>query len=417
VYASNASGKWELYAWDRRADQHRQVTDRPEGTITGRPHPSGETIWWFDDEKGNEFGRWVVEPFDGSAPPAPAASEVDPAYSAGLALGRSVAVIGSSGGEGSRIHVARNGAAHLIYRHPEEVEVGGLSRDEGLVCFHHSEHGDSRHPALRVTTLEGDQVADLWDGPGRGLFFAGWSRVPGDRRVLLLHERRDLARPMLWWPETERTEELDVDLPGEVEASWYPDGRAVLVGHDYRGRAELLRLDLATGAVERLDAEPGTAWPARVRPDGEVWYRWSSSSTPPEIRSSSGAVVLRAPGEPAPLGVAYTDHDVDGVHVFVAEPSGSRPYPTIFVIHGGPPSHDGDEFSPYNQAWVDHGFAVVLVNYRGSTGYGRAWRDALEGNPGFTELEDIARVHDWVVGEGIADPKRVILSGSSWGGT
>ena len=47
------------------------------------------------------------------------------------------------------------------------------------------------------------------------------------------------------------------------------------------------------------------------------------------------------------------------------------PHPTIFQIHGGPTSHDRDAFSPLVQAWVDHGFAVVLVNYRGSTGYGR----------------------------------------------
>jgi dipeptidyl aminopeptidase/acylaminoacyl peptidase len=58
----------------------------------------------------------------------------------------------------------------------------------------------------------------------------------------------------------------------------------------------------------------------------------------------------------------------------------------------------------------------VLVNYRGSTGYGRAWRDGLTGNPGLTELSDIAAVFDRVVAEGIADPGRIVLSGSSWGG-
>src|SRR5438477_520099 len=54
LYGSNASGKWELYAWNRERDTHRQVTDRPEGTMWGRLDPSGEWIWWFDDAKGNE---------------------------------------------------------------------------------------------------------------------------------------------------------------------------------------------------------------------------------------------------------------------------------------------------------------------------------------------------------------------------
>ena len=99
-----------------------------------------------------------------------------------------------------------------------------------------------------------------------------------------------------------------------------------------------------------------------------------------------------------------------------SHPRASRPHPTIFLIHGGPEAHDRDTFSPPVQAWVDHGLAVVQVNYRGSTGYGRAWRDALTGNPGLTELEDIAAVWQRVVDDGIADPEQIVLHGNSWGG-
>jgi dipeptidyl aminopeptidase/acylaminoacyl peptidase len=65
---------------------------------------------------------------------------------------------------------------------------------------------------------------------------------------------------------------------------------------------------------------------------------------------------------------------------------------------------------------VDAGFAVVEVNYRGSTGYGTRWRDAIEGNPGHTELADVAAVHDWAVRTGLADPARCVVNGWSWGG-
>jgi dipeptidyl aminopeptidase/acylaminoacyl peptidase len=56
------------------------------------------------------------------------------------------------------------------------------------------------------------------------------------------------------------------------------------------------------------------------------------------------------------------------------------------------------------------------VNYRGSTGYGSAWRDALTGRPGLTELEDVAAVYDALVEEGFLDPSRALISGGSWGG-
>jgi dipeptidyl aminopeptidase/acylaminoacyl peptidase len=56
------------------------------------------------------------------------------------------------------------------------------------------------------------------------------------------------------------------------------------------------------------------------------------------------------------------------------------------------------------------------VNYRGSTGYGRVWRDAIKAKPGLTELADIAAIHDRLIADGTADAKRSILSGGSWGG-
>jgi dipeptidyl aminopeptidase/acylaminoacyl peptidase len=104
------------------------------------------------------------------------------------------------------------------------------------------------------------------------------------------------------------------------------------------------------------------------------------------------------------------------VHALVARPSGEGPLPTVFLLHGGPTHHDSDSFAADRAAWVDLGCAVVHVNYRGSTGYGSAWRDALTGRPGLTELEDVEAVHDWAVQSGLADPEKCVVAGGSWGG-
>jgi len=419
VYISNASGKFEVYAWDRATDEHRQVTDRPAGTgymVPPRLDPAGKRIYWFDDAKGNELGHFRVELF-GRGGSEPILEQLPPAYSARIAIASSFEIVGRSrSDEGTTIYLVRDDAEpKLVYSHPQSAAVVGISRDERLFAIAHSEHGDSRNRALRVLDLEGNRVAELWDGPGKGLDPSRWSPVAGDQRLIVLHERQGLKRPLIFDAVTGRDEELAIDLPGEVSADWYPDARALLVTHDHRGRGELYRLDLATKELERLNTEPGSVSEARVRPDGDVWYMWQNAAEPPVIRGRDG-IVMRAPGEPAPAGTPYQDIDVDGVHVFVAEPKGRRPHATIFIIHGGPESHDRDEFSARNQAWVDHGFAVVLVNYRGSSGYGKLWCDAIVGKPGLTELEDIAKVHDFVVQLGITDPKRTVLSGGSWGG-
>lgn len=415
LYTANTSGKWELYAWDRLRDAHRQVTDRSEGTWHGEIDPSGEWIWWFHDEKGNEFGQWMVEPFMGGRQRL-AAVDVPAAYSAGLALGRHFAVIGVATDGSTAVYLMRpHIPATLLYTHHEMARVRALSSDERLIALSHSEHGDSQHPAVRILTMDGQCVRELWDGPGYGLWATEWSPVVGDARVIVQHQRRDARAPLLWDVRTNEVADIRIDLPGDVEASWYPDARGLLLRHNYHGRSALYRYDLVSRGLECLPTDPGAISAARVRPDGEVWYAWSHSATPAQIRNTTCSVAL-LPSVSVPSGVAYTDHIVQGIHVFLAEPTTSRPHPTIFQMHGGPMIHDTDTFSPRVQAWVDHGFAVVLLNYRGSSGYGRAWRDALTGNPGFTELADIAAVHDWVVQCGIAQPHRIILSGESWGG-
>ncbi|MEP7378911.1 MAG: prolyl oligopeptidase family serine peptidase [Chloroflexota bacterium] len=416
IYASNhLGGKWELFAWDRAVGATRQLTDRREGTLNGHIGPRGGTVWWFDDTDGDEFGRWMFQSFNASEASV-AADELGRFYSTGIELGRELAVIGGSREGGTSIDVVGDGIRR-IYQNANESWLGGLSADGALLCFHHSEHGDSRHAALRVVDLDGNVIGDLWDGPGVGLTSSGFSQIAGDERVLVSHERQDLSRPMLWRPRDGRTRTFELDLPGEIEPSWYPDGSALLLVHEHAGRSALFRLELEPERLVELPTPPGVISAAAARPDGDVWYLWSDSASPPQVRATSGVTVLTPVGEQAPAGVRYQDLWVDGIHALVAEPAGAaRPHPTIFVIHGGPEAHDRDTFSPPVQAWVDHGLCVVMVNYRGSSGYGRAWRDALTGNPGLTELADIAKVHARVLADGIAQPDRIVLSGASWGG-
>ena len=426
LYLSNAGGKFEVYAWDQATGERRQVTDRAEGTgyrVSSRLDPRGDWIWWFDDEKGNELGRWVREPWQGG-PRETIAPQLAPAYSGriaihsgGPAIDKRFAVIARSrSDEGTSVYVAADGQApRRIYAHEQSAFIDGLSRDGSLVALFHSENGDSRNRVLRIIDTDGACAAELSHGAGHGLSpSGGWSPVAGDARYLAVHDREDVERPLLFDAKTGASREIALDLPGETFADWYPDARSLLIGHDHRGRTELYRLDLASSALERLATEPGTISTARVRPDGEVWYMLDRSAEPATVRMVGGGVVLA--GSDAPRGVAYRDHDVDGVHVFVAEPPGKAPHPTLFMIHGGPEAADRDSFSPTVQAWVDHGFAVVCLNYRGSSGYGKVWRDAIVGRPGLTELEDIAKVHDWAVATKLADPERSVLSGGSWGG-
>jgi dipeptidyl aminopeptidase/acylaminoacyl peptidase len=427
LFVSNATGTYELYAWDRTTGAQRQVTDRPNGTSDGTLTPDGAWVWWFADTDGDEFGVWMRQPFEGG-PDEPAAPGLEASYPAGLALGRGgLAVVGrSTDEEGTTIHVVRPGAEPVeIYRHEESGGVGALSEDGTLIVVEHTEHGDAMHSALRVVTADGTTTAELDDSEGGtkelGLECLGFAPVLGDARLLVAHQRRGRWEPMIWDVAAGTETPLAIDLPGDVAAEWYPDGTALLVVHSYRARSEIFRYELASGELTRLDTPAGSVSGATARPDGTVEFLWSSAAAPSEVRSTTGAVVLEAPGERAPASLPVEDVWVDGpggpVHALVQRPArGEGPYPTVFEIHGGPTWHDSDAFAAGPAAWLDHGYAVVRVNYRGSTGYGREWTDALKHRVGLIELEDVEAVRAWAVDSGFADPARLVLSGGSWGG-
>ncbi len=245
--------------------------------------------------------------------------------------------------------------------------------------------------------------------------------MPGDLRLLVGHERRGREELLIWDVAADTETELVLDLPGDVSAGWYPDGSALLVGHDHAARSELYRYDLATAELTRLETPPGVVRGATARPDGSVELAWSSSERPPVIRRADGPVRAgrtgrraagRLPGR-GPLGARSRRR-----HPRAAGPPGRDPGPhaTAFLVHGGPEAADDDGYRARRAAYVDAGYAVVHVNYRGSSGYGSTWRDALTGRPGLTELEDVAAVQDALVAEGVVDPARCLLSGGSWGG-
>ncbi|MGX1512304.1 dipeptidyl aminopeptidase/acylaminoacyl peptidase [Streptomyces collinus] len=429
LFVSNATGTYELYAWDRSSGEQRQVTDRPNGTTDGVLAPDGEWIWWFDDKDGDEFGVWRRQPFAGGADEE-AVPGLDPSYPAGLAVGRDgrTAVIGRSTDEdGTTIHLARRdgGAPVEIYRHRESAGVGDLSHDGTLIAIEHTEHGDAMHSALRVLRPDGTTVAELDDTRGGeeelGLEVLGFAPVDGDTRLLIGHQRRGRWEPLVWDVATGEQTDLALELPGDVSAEWYPDGSALLIVHGFEARSELFRYDFAERGLTEIDTPAGTVSGATARPDGSVEYLWSSAAEPSAVRSTTGRVVLDPPGLKSPRSVPVEDVWVEGpggrIHALVQKPAGAAgPLPTVFDIHGGPTWHDSDAFAAGPAAWVDHGYAVVRVNYRGSTGYGRAWTDALKHRVGLIELEDIAAVREWAVTSGLADPERLILTGGSWGG-
>ena len=93
-----------------------------------------------------------------------------------------------------------------------------------------------------------------------------------------------------------------------------------------------------------------------------------------------------------------------------------QPLPLLLLVHGGPWARDGGGYKPEHQFWANRGYAVLSVNFRGSTGFGKAFTSAGDREWGRRMHEDLLDAVDWAVAEGIALRERVGILGGSYGG-
>jgi dipeptidyl aminopeptidase/acylaminoacyl peptidase len=432
VYGSNESGIWQIHAWDVVTGERRQVSTHPVGVMSGVGSLDGSEVVFWQEDTGDETGRWLAQAWEGGGD-EPFVDGVPVGWSEGLAQAPGVTVVGISDRDGFAVYVARDGASpSRIASSPESIALGGayagrcdlaaLSSDGALLVVEHAEHGDQLHPALRVfDTRTGAVVADQLD-EGLALGAMAWSPTAGDQRLAVTHERADRERPALWDLGDGSWTDLPVDLPGDVRVlDWWPDASALLLHHAFEGRHELLRHDLGTGSTTKVPTPPGVVDEARVRPDGTVWLLHSDGERHHRVLDDAGNEVLVPEGPEAPPGRPFeswhfTNRHGQTVHGFLIRPEGEGPFPVLMDVHGGPTWLYEDRYMPEAQAYADLGFLVAIVNYRGSTGYGRSWRDALNGDVGFADVDDVTDGLVDLIERGVVDPDRAVISGWSWGG-
>ncbi len=434
AFVSSESGVYQVHAWDAASGERRRVSDEPVGVISGDTSDDGEWLVWHRDTTGDESGTFVTAPF-GGGPAEPLLEGAPIGWDGGLALGRERTIAAINDRDGFAVYLSERGRpVRRLVASDESIELGGsnamvrggtgvgaLSADETLLAIERGEGGDLIHQALRIIDARtGETVADLRD-EGLALVALAWSPIPGDARRVIGHERRGERRPAVWDIRTGKLRELELPWDRLTEVTdWWPDGSALLLAELRDGRHVLHRYDLDGDGLTTLPTEPGSMTGARVRPDGRVWYRLASGERPGAVFELGRAAPLLAP-ENAAAGRPFhpwrfTNPGGQEVHGWRIEPEGPRPWPTLMSIHGGPTSVDLDRWAPEAQAYVDAGFQVAMVNYRGSIGFGAAWRDTLIRNIGWPEVEDIVAGLDDLIAQGWTDPSRAVIAGWSWGG-
>lgn len=436
VAVTNRSGVYQFHAWDvTTGDLSRQLTFQPAGTVFGGLSPDGRYLYFLHDEQGNEIGHFVRVPFEGGEPEDITPS-LPPYASFAISQCLSGRLIGftAAGREGFRIYglpVADDGAVGepmLIYTSQRLTFGPTLSYDSDyavIATTERSQFNDRCLMAFRVGADE-QQVQVLEENDG-SLTPVGFAPVPGDTRLLATTDVTGFERPLLWDVATgDRTDIPLTGMDGDIQAwGWSPDGGRILLCQLVQAQFQLYIYDLAASTLHKLDHPGGSFFGGYFYNDDELFLSWQDATHPAQIigldaRTGAQTRVVLPAGEVPPSrpwrSITFESSGGQMIQGWLAVPEGDGPFPTILHTHGGPTSVQTETFSPDAQAWLDHGFAFVSVNYRGSVTFGRPFEHAILGKLGSVEVEDMAAAYDYLVREGIAQPDAVLLTGGSYGG-
>jgi dipeptidyl aminopeptidase/acylaminoacyl peptidase len=280
----------------------------------------------------------------------------------------------------------------------------------------------------RLTTTENVEYNPHWSPDGKTIVYESTRRG-------LTSSETTMEDTHIWLMDSEggNRRELGAVLDNRQEgAGFTPDGNAVLFTVQERGSVNLYRLPAAGGQPEVVaKGLAGVETPWSIGKGNQIAYAASSPTDMPQL-------YLKGPGaDPRALTdlnrdvlgtkeiakvEAFTFLSFDGkeVEAFLTHPLGRTArskHPLIAVIKGGPHGQDGPSFDYRTQVYANHGWASIKVNYRGSTGYGQAFADAIFGDQDGGEAKDViyaveaaARRYEWI------DSERLGIQGGSYGG-
>ena len=283
----------------------------------------------------------------------------------------------------------------------------------------------------RLTDTKSAEYRPTWSPDGRTIAYLGTTRpltssetTMEDTHVWVIgadgRDRREIGRAV----------DNRQGAPG-----WTHDGAAVVATVQERGSTALYRFPLRGGAPAPIVADRGTVGAWSVASDETIAYAFASPSHPSELfvrapRAASSRKLTQLNAELLDRRSiaevdAFTFASFDGrqIEAFLTKPANLKTnaaraeHPLIVMIHGGPHGQQGPAFNHKAQVYAAQGWATLMVNYRGSTGYGQKLADAIFKDQNGGEAKDVLagvdaalRRYPWIDGD------RLGLEGGSYGG-
>jgi dipeptidyl aminopeptidase/acylaminoacyl peptidase len=443
-------GRWVAWSWSRlgpAADVFAAPTDRSspplcltetaDDTLIVSWSPDGQALVVGQDRDGNERTRLFLVRLGEPGVMEPL-TEPEPNYylRGGQVSGRWL-VYGANFDAGSGAEIEET----WIYRHDLETgERKALARPRrgnyyapqlntrGDLILYHRNDPDPAGLQVWLVDIEGRRDHEILNFGPRVKTYASW--FPDGRRVLFVAETKSYRRLGVWEEGSVRW--LLDDPKRNVEYAFVPpNGGPVVAAEVDRAVVRATLLDPESGTERRPSVAAGNSIPLSPI-DGGGWAGLHYDARHPvdlvafdparagETPASLTGLWDRTRLRPEDLVTAedFSWVSVDGLEVqgwLYRTPE--RSTGTIVLVHGGPTSHAEDRFNAEIHYLLSRGFNVLAPNYRGSTGFGLGFQEAIkEDGWGGREQEDIRCGIEALIEAGVVEPGRVGVTGTSYGG-
>lgn len=323
------------------------------------------------------------------------------------------------------------GTRTLLAQNSGNVTSWAVDR-EGRLRARSVQDGDDRYLQLRDgdawrTTLRWQKDENWWIAdyvPGTNTVWAASSRGR-DKEALVrldletgaeevIHEEAEVDVEQVLMSRRGNAPLAVYSMPGYPRAKYFDKGLAARLEPLGGGAPAAVHVSSMADDERTMTVSVGTD-------RGWKYYLLRDASTAPVLlgeSNTSGLASSLAPTRP----IAYAARDGLRIHGYLTLPPGvrARALPMVLLVHGGPWSRDlwtyqGTSRS-VQQFLANRGYAVLQVNYRGSSGYGRAFMEKAVGEFAGKMHDDLIDGVRWAVAEGVADPARVAIYGASYGG-
>jgi dipeptidyl aminopeptidase/acylaminoacyl peptidase len=271
----------------------------------------------------------------------------------------------------------------------------------------------------KVTTHEGtDQLAD-WSPDGKWIVYVTMLEA----EKLWFDQLKVAVISANGGQPTILTKDLDRN-------AWNPrfgaDGRIYFLVED-TGTQRLVSMPADGGAIREATPEK-IVYDYDLGPQGSIAFQALRSDLPGDVFAMIGEkekqltrvndAVLRTVELGKIEPIRFASSDGTAIEGFITKPPGFNPakkYPAILWMHGGPNQQDTDEFYFRPQFLASRGYVIIGVNYRGSAGFGKAFQQAIFGDWGNKEFDDVMAGVDYVISKGYIDTDHIGIGGHSYG--